>query len=434
MTVEFFYFTLAIPLVFYSYTLSRHRGIPFYSNYFFIFILFLQGLIIKPVFISLEIPSNEIVESVISPVLLDDYWTGSILTLPIYLLFMVSMVYFSPKRNSRDFTEDKRSSNQVFNTKILLLMLIISIIGFGGFLYQFPILITTLSKASLATSSLQDYRSGSFFRLVISFGYTVSILSLWNIGKKFRVSESIFIFTCSAIIYIAYSIISDQRSMILVSCFIWLVSYHLFIRKISAKKVCVIISIFILIVIFQTIHRVEKSNEINSESIKSSIANFIGRNGIEHSKTIHIINSVPSELDFMLGESFVDSIAILIPRELFPDKSTVNIETVVGQNFFNSHSYGAGAVPPGVIAEMYMNFGWLGILLGAVLAGAITGLIEKKFLKTKFGSPYFFFYLITLYTFGASVIGSSLSNTVTSLIINLVPFLICYVSSKVIYK
>lgn len=212
--------------------------------------------------------------------------------------------------------------------------------------------------------------------------------------------------------------------------FSWLISFHLFIRKLTKKNVVTVILVFICIGLTQTIYRVSNSTELNSESINLAVANIIGRNGIEHSKTIHIIDSVPDKMNFLYGESFIDAVVILIPRDIFPNKKTVNLETIVGQKIFDAEYFGVGAIPPGLLAELYLNFSWLGIVIGAILLGRLTGYLDEWFSKSIPGSIFFFYYLTSLFTFGASILGSGLSSTITGLMLNFIPLLFCYFFAK----
>lgn len=428
--IEVIYFIGAIPLVIFSFYFSTEKLLPYYCNSFFIFFTFLQGIIIKPIFMALEIPSVEINDGIIYPVLIHDYWYGALISLPFYYLFLISTAPILSKNKNIQENIPTGNDNYVFSIIALVIIALISIIGFFGFISQFPSVADSFNKQKLAQESLEEYRGGGIWRLLVSFSLIISIFAIWNVGVGYKKLKSILIFLSSALIYFLFNIISDQRGNILGACFLWLISFHLFIRKLTKKNVAAVIFVFICIGLTQTIYRVSTSTELNSESVNLTIANIIGRNGIEHSKTIHILDSVPDKMDFLYGQSFVDAVAILLPRDLFPNKATVNLETIVAQKIFDVQYFGAGAIPPGLLAELFMNFSWLGVAVGAIFFGRLTGYLDEWFSESTPGSLFFFFYLTSLFTFGASILGSGFSSTFTGLALNFISLLFCYACAK----
>jgi oligosaccharide repeat unit polymerase len=428
------YFIISIPTIIFSVYLCFGKRMIFYSNAFWISIAYILGILVKPLFVALEIPSSELIQQVIAPVTVDQYWVGSITLAPLYLLFLIAMLPMWRATGNNKIHIFGRERQIVFKVYIMTLLMSISLMGMVGFLIKFPELLKTLNKNVLATADLQDYDSGGMWRLLISFSLIVTIFALYNIGKRYRPTINIILFLIAATIYLSFNILSDQRSLVLTSSFIWLATYHLYIQHIRAKAIVTIISIFIFFGVGQTLYRVTGSLEQSVDAYQSVVANIVGRNGIEHSKTIYIVASVPERIDFQFGKSFLEAIAILIPRALFPEKLTVNIDTKIGREIFGSNSYGSGSVPPGLIAEMYLNFHVIGIFFGVIFLGKLTGSLDRRFDNRNGGVLFELFYLLLFFSFGAGVLGSGFSSYITQFISNgavlLVSFLLCRAKYK----
>lgn len=401
----------------------------FYSNAFFVSTAYILCLFIKPLFVALEFPSSELIEQVIEPVTPDQYWMGSITFLPWYLFFLFAMlpVWRSSTKNINLIV--KKDKLTVFSVYFLTIIVVLSLVSLCLFLIKFPELLSTFKKNSIASTDLQNYDSGGVWRLLISFSLIASIFTLYNIGNGYKRGGNIVLFLLAAGINLSYSIISDQRALVLNSSLIWLATYHLYVRRIKPRFIFIVCFIFIFFGLAQTLYRVSGSVEESVDAYNLVVVNLIGRNGIEHSKTIYIIASVPERLDFQLGRSYIDALLLLMPRVLYPDKVTVNLDTTIGRIIFGSDQFGAGAVPPGLIAELYLNFHVFGLFFGIFLFGRLTGYFDHHFDKGNSSVLFQFFYLLVLVSFGAGILGSGLASSITQLIMTgavlFISYLIC---------
>jgi hypothetical protein len=154
------------------------------------------------------------------------------------------------------------------------------------------------------------------------------------------------------------------------------------------------------------------------------LANFAGKNFIDITKTISIFDS---QHELRSGSTFLDMFSILIPRSLFPEKQTVNIDTLIASEVFGNHILGAGAVPPGMIGEMMFNFGLIGIPLGLILGALLIWLID--FYRYRGRSFYLMFYVMSLYMVGVGVLGSSFQSTFLGFLISGLPLFVLHTIS-----
>jgi hypothetical protein len=101
-----------------------------------------------------------------------------------------------------------------------------------------------------------------------------------------------------------------------------------------------------------------------------------------------------------------------------------NLDTEIGERIYGAQTFGAAAVPPGLFAEMYLNFWYVGIVVGAFALGlAMKGI--RNLLAGNSGSPMFLLcYVALLQSFGMSVLGSSFSSTVMGILMAGIPLLL----------
>jgi hypothetical protein len=101
-----------------------------------------------------------------------------------------------------------------------------------------------------------------------------------------------------------------------------------------------------------------------------------GRHFLDLAKTAHIIEGVPKKVDYQYGRTFFTWAAMPIPRTLWKEKPTLGSGPMLGRPIFGVEYAG---VPPGIIAELYMNFGILGIPIGMFLVGVLLKFIYSNF-------------------------------------------------------
>jgi len=114
----------------------------------------------------------------------------------------------------------------------------------------------------------------------------------------------------------------------------------------------------------------------DNQSISTLDSVVLNRNMIELGKTAHIINSVPKTLDYKYGQTIAVWAVAVIPRSIWPNKPLISSGPIIGKEIYGLKVTG---VPPSLIAELYWNFGILGILIGCFFVGRIFAWIDTKF-------------------------------------------------------
>jgi O-antigen polysaccharide polymerase Wzy len=108
-------------------------------------------------------------------------------------------------------------------------------------------------------------------------------------------------------------------------------------------------------------------------------------------QTAHVVEFTPSPVPYQDGATYTPILLNLVPRLVWPDKPSVN-----QPNQFYQVAYGLTApsnlshvsIASGVIAEGYMNLGWLGVLVVMFLLGILFGWFEATFLAAGSGALY----------------------------------------------
>jgi hypothetical protein len=86
------------------------------------------------------------------------------------------------------------------------------------------------------------------------------------------------------------------------------------------------------------------------------------------------------------GATYAWAIETIVPRVLWPEKPPTNVGNYVGRKYLIlSDDDLITGVSPGLIGEMYMNFGTIGSLVGMFLLGIVTVLVQE-FLLTRVGT------------------------------------------------
>ena len=84
-------------------------------------------------------------------------------------------------------------------------------------------------------------------------------------------------------------------------------------------------------------------------------------------KTSFIISEVSQRDLYLYGASLVTFIVAPIPRLIWPEKPNVSIGPWVAKEIYNRHR--KSGVPPGFIAELFLNFSWLVLFLVCLFMG-----------------------------------------------------------------
>ena len=104
----------------------------------------------------------------------------------------------------------------------------------------------------------------------------------------------------------------------------------------------------------------------------------VDRHFIDVSKTALIQESFHRPDHFLYGSSFLVLFAAPVPRVWWPAKPSLQLGNLVGERTYGYRPGGTG-VPPGMLGELWINFGWVMLLPGMFLMGVVLRYIYEIF-------------------------------------------------------
>ena len=182
-----------------------------------------------------------------------------------------------------------------------------------------------------------------------------------------------------------------------------------------------IVLMFVVISSFRGGTGVDLNNGVTPMTFVAPI--ILNNGGIDASKTGHVIDYTNDTQDYKFGLTLVQFVWATVPRQIWPSKPP-NLDTYVGEKIYGAETYGAAAVPPGFIAEMYMNYWYAGIIVGALALGAAMKHIQNVLSANWRNSNFVLVYVVVLQSLGMSVLSSGFSSTVMGALMAGVP-LVC---------
>lgn len=145
------------------------------------------------------------------------------------------------------------------------------------------------------------------------------------------------------------------------------------------------------------------------------------RHFLDLTKTAHVLAAVPGEMDYQYGRTLLTWLVAPVPRAVWPDKPAVNVGQELGPALFETNA--RTGVPPGMVGELYLNFGLLGVLVGLLAVGLLLRSLYAT-LEPHLATPgvaLVYALLVTRLAFG--MLANSASGDITRLLKELVPVL-----------
>ncbi|HEY6975027.1 MAG TPA: O-antigen polymerase [Chitinophagaceae bacterium] len=283
-----------------------------------------------------------------------------------------------------------------------------------------------------------SYSSLGYYRLCMDLIEPVFyILLIYFIQKRKRIVSLLGIFILIlGVLNMAYPFIESSRSNALyVLINTGLIIYYLK-GGIKWRQLTTVVAIASFALIVMTELR-ESHSKINSQTEVSSnpLAIMVGTlNFLGIDKTSQIIDEMPNKMDYQFGETLVLWLVAPIPRTMWPKKPDITEGREIGELIYEKRDENSpgGGVPPGFIAEMYLNFGYFGVIAGTFIAGLILKLFYTAFKKVRQKSVYgMVVYILVFVPFALKLMGSDFSGCIVKLFYYTLPV---YVIMKLIQK
>ena len=223
-------------------------------------------------------------------------------------------------------------------------------------------------------------------------------------------------------------IVSSQRSAIFNMLLISLIMRHYLYRPTTGHSLLLLTAAALVSLGILTQFRIVSQT---GDSLTSDASTYTGN--IEDTlskpyflgvaKTSVIVAAVPDRIDFLHGRSLTLWLLAPIPRTVWPGKPAVRIGPFVAQTIYGRTNH--SGVPPGFLAELYMNFGYIGLVLGSLLLGLVLRILYQTFVVL---SPHTA-HGILVHTFLSlhltlTLLSSDLTGTISAVALYLLPILI----------
>lgn len=143
------------------------------------------------------------------------------------------------------------------------------------------------------------------------------------------------------------------------------------------------------------------------------------RHFLDLTKTAHILEAFPGKLPYRHGTSLITWLVAPVPRALWPGKPAIGIGKELGPVVFQSRS-GSG-VPPGIIGELYLNFGLPGVFVALPLFGALLRSLYVTASEYFPGKGAVVVYAVISTHVGFGAVTFDVSGTIAKLLQELIP-------------
>lgn len=262
------------------------------------------------------------------------------------------------------------------------------------------------------------YAALGYYRWMVSLAQISLYLSLIIYLNKTNNSKRYLLWLLlSAAVSLFFPFFTSSRSSIGLILFTIMIILSVY-RKINVGLILTTGLAGVLLFNYMTQLRYSRWADASDLESKNLFELFVfNRNLADISKTAHIINGVPEDLEYKYGTSLLSVFVSPIPRTLWPEKPVLYLGKEIGKKIYRVGDRVNTGIPPGLIAELYLNFGLLGILSGMGLFGIFLGGLYSAMKHYPVANDGHILLYAILVVFSAIVIlGSSFSQGIIAIL------------------
>lgn len=357
---------------------------------------------------------------------------------PLFLINICVIFFLVGKQIKFDYFKIKIMDNIIIIKKFNFFMMVVfgcltSIIGIYFLIKQVgitEILVENISgKKRIFDQSGQRYSFawirvfGKFSKFTFYLGilYFLIFRSSYSKNKMIRL---LIIFSLATTIL--YSFVNSSRSVLIEIIIISTLSYIISEKKIPKLLSVGFIALTILLSGLIISKREGNETDYNNSLFHSSLESIVANNNfLGVSKTGKISKYVLKNNFYYFGQTYATWLYAPIPRTLWNEKPPVTPGLIVRKDIIGWASVNnlGGGIPPGIVAESFMNFGLLGVILVPLLLGSFVNFIFNKirqlvvFNKLKSVDPITITILLNVYLqFTFNISGGSLTQSIVGIL------------------
>lgn len=191
------------------------------------------------------------------------------------------------------------------------------------------------------------------------------------------------------------------RSYVVVFWAIALGLYHYLRRRVRVVHlVAVGVTVFLFATVMYDVRSAAFRGEIRegevptvtvgSEAVGRFVTEDLLNRGLDN--MLVVVDVSPHYLPLQWGKSWLNLLALPVPRGIWPDKPVMTVGGLLRDEFYP----GAGAVPVGYDGTLYVNFQLPGVMLGMVLLGILFRCFYEWFMANRKNLYAVFLYVVIL--------------------------------------
>ncbi|MFK7902507.1 MAG: oligosaccharide repeat unit polymerase [Nitratireductor sp.] len=312
---------------------------------------------------------------------IDVFITGTYTIMVAILLFVISYLFFSvsPQKPILTFKTKWRPNRILFICLVLTIitltcaLLAINSIGISSLLSKFSEkrFLELEGAGGRLGSSLYVYYKVALFAKTTAY---ISLVYILLTPKTRKYSKLIILMLIiSLLISTVIPTIFNARAQAILVCLDMLIIAYFSGIRLRYDYILAVSGAAYGIIAYTTLQRV------GDERYTSVIESIISRRYLlDITKTAQIFDHFKENDAWFYGETLIGWLFIIVPSSIYPNKPMfVEMGKWIGTNIFG---YDISGVPPGYVGELYLNFGWPGLLIGMPLMGIIIGLIWRWFI------------------------------------------------------
>jgi len=314
---------------------------------------------------------------------------------------------------------------------LILMLLYLRQIGFSSLLSTYGISAKRMFEVDNQVGNTTTF---TYFRMASDFLATVAIVYFaWLMAiRKFKLNR---LFTFLILFFLACLIpfVASARGEIIYLFFSILIVYHYMIKRVPLRNVVFFMGIAFILLGFMGILRTDAYKRIRGGEVAQAVsttsatihtlaynAHFFGVG-----KTSVVVAQVPQKTDYLKGQSYLSLLYAPIPRTIWKNKPVVRIGRFVGLELYERPSI--TGVPPGMVGEAYLNFGWGGIIFIPLFVGLFCKFLYQRLIVFREPDDFFAVALYgILWIFMMDVIVTDFTGNIMRIMRYLIPFYILY--------
>lgn len=246
---------------------------------------------------------------------------------------------------------------------------------------------TPIPGLEVAGTGYQSHGGLRFAASLAGFGHVLAVAGWFAAPAGRRIGWAVL---AAALLLVAVSVPfhASLRTPLVLLLVLPAAMVHLAGRRIRPAALAATVVVALLAIQVMTVLRNSGNDRDAAIDPPTPAALFdaavLNRNQIELPKTAHLYHAVPRELPLAWGATVARWVLAPIPRSLWPDKPVIQPGPIVGQTLYDQPIAG---VPPSLVGELFWNFHWPGVIIGAFLIGLALRMMQAVFQPIRGGDP-----------------------------------------------